>query len=192
MALCVQSAPWIAEAMLITGAAWTKDISDILPYSKTEKVSELLENNRFLNTATKYLATLSRAFSDESVKYLHKEAYSSAIDDIADLYTATVAHSISPCILDVVALQCRVISMPVRLPAILTLLESHDIPALALLAHSLVLLKVIGHDNSWWLNGAQGCHVADQAVQGIYKLMPEEWRWTMEWPLKVLSEALIP
>lgn len=83
-------------------------------------------------------------------------------------------------------LQRMVATMPVRLPAhFLKLLENHEPFALALLARNLALLKVI--EPVWWLHGAGDHQVTDQAVHGIAGLLPPDWKWSTEWPLKVIS-----
>ena len=38
-------------------------------------------------------------------------------------------------------------------------------------------------DNVWWLRG-----IPEREVRGIASVMPEEWKWTMAWPLNLVSE----
>jgi len=77
--------------------------------------------------------------------------------------------------------------MPIRVPQLfLELIALEDPRALALLARNLSLLKVV--DNIWWLHGAgKSQQVAEHALAGIKSLMPREWAWSMEWPLRVVG-----
>ena len=82
--------------------------------------------------------------------------------------------------------------MPLRLPhRFLKLVELKDPRALLLLARNLALLKVI--EPVWWLHGTgRSQKVAEISVTGIAKMLPSEWSWAMDWPLKVLSGKLRP
>lgn len=53
--------------------------------------------------------------------------------------------------------------------------------ALAILAYHFSLVKSV--DNVWWLRG-----IPEREVRGIASIMPEEWKWTMAWPLNLVSE----
>ncbi len=73
----------------------------------------------------------------------------------------------------------------------LELVESKNPRALALLARNLELLKVIR--SVWWLHGTgPSQNVAEISITGIGNMLPKEWSWAMEWPLKVLSRDLRP
>jgi hypothetical protein len=77
-------------------------------------------------------------------------------------------------------------TMPLRLPpGYLCLLAKQDPLAMALLARSLVLLKLI--DYAWWVCGGGEYDVVRADVPGICELMPPDCLWTMAWPLNVLS-----
>lgn len=72
----------------------------------------------------------------------------------------------------------------------LDLLAMRDPRAMALLARDLALLRVT--DWAWWLHGCReaGMQVEMYHVRGIAELMPVEWLWSMEWPLRVAGGGL--
>lgn len=53
--------------------------------------------------------------------------------------------------------------------------------ALVILAHVLAMTKRL--ESVWWI--FQG--VADYHVEGLASMIPFEWQWAMEWPLRILS-----
>ncbi|TGO49564.1 hypothetical protein BOTNAR_0427g00070 [Botryotinia narcissicola] len=69
------------------------------------------------------------------------------------------------------------------------LLEHHDPLAMALWARVLVLLK--GLEYAWWVNGGGEYEVVEKDVRGMRGLMPEKFRWTMDWPCKVLDGEIV-
>lgn len=68
-------------------------------------------------------------------------------------------------------------------------LEQHDPLAMALMARMLVLLS--GQEYVWWIHGKGAYEVLERDVRGICELMPENLRWTMDWPCKVLNGGII-
>jgi hypothetical protein len=70
--------------------------------------------------------------------------------------------------------------MPLRLLGrFLELLRLKDARALALLARSLALLKVI--NSVWWLHGTGPLQrVTESSVAGIAEKVPLDWAWSME------------
>jgi hypothetical protein len=108
------------------------------------------------------------------------EVYLVTLNELRSMHMAIKAGQPQP------LLQRMVATMPVRLPArFLKLVEEHEPFALALLARNLVLLKVI--DTVWWLHGAGDHEVTGHVVRGICGLLPSEWKWATDWPLKVIS-----
>lgn len=66
-------------------------------------------------------------------------------------------------------------------PSFSALIEEYQPRALVVLAHLLAMAKRI--DGSWWvLHG-----VADYHVRGIASIIPDEWKWALEWPIRVLE-----
>lgn len=68
--------------------------------------------------------------------------------------------------------------------------------AIALLARSLALLCVVGGEDAWWIFGASGGRqdgkgveetVPAREVTGLASLLSKDWKWVMEWPLKVVN-----
>lgn len=52
--------------------------------------------------------------------------------------------------------------------------------ALVIFAHFMALNKRV--ERYWWLHGA-----AERDVKGIASILPEAWKWAMEWPLEMIS-----
>lgn len=68
-------------------------------------------------------------------------------------------------------------------------LEDLDVLAMALLARMLVLL--CGMEQTWWMNGMGEYKVLERDIPGMRELMPEDLRWTMDWPCRVLQGDII-
>lgn len=76
----------------------------------------------------------------------------------------------------------RLLAFPnVAGPTFLSLLEEHQPRALVILAHVLAMMKSI--ELGWWIVK----DVPEYHVRGIASMVPDEWQWAMEWPLKVLD-----
>ena len=72
----------------------------------------------------------------------------------------------------------RVISWPTLLPEEISNLARHHAPrALIILAYYLLFIKLLRE--AWWVDG-----VADREIKVIAGMVGEEWRWTMEIPLR--------
>lgn len=52
--------------------------------------------------------------------------------------------------------------------------------ALAILARLFAIGKMV--DNIWWLHG-----IPEKEIIGINSIMPISWKWTMDWPLSLVS-----
>ena len=78
----------------------------------------------------------------------------------------------------------QIIFLSTELPVTFrSLLEEHDPPALALLAHILGMWKFV--EDETWLKG-----VAKFEVEGIRSLMPAESLWRIVWPLDLTTVGL--
>ena len=77
--------------------------------------------------------------------------------------------------------------MPLRLhPSFLGLLESYDPLAMALLARSLVLFRLVQY--TWWLQGTGNYDFFRNNINSIRELLPTSNRWAVDWPCKVAAE----
>ena len=63
-----------------------------------------------------------------------------------------------------------------------SLMRSDDSIAMLILARFFSLFTFV--DQVWWLEGT-----AVHELNGIASLIPEEWQWGMEWPLKILNNS---
>lgn len=83
-------------------------------------------------------------------------------------------------------LQRFCVSMPVRLnPKFTELLSQEDPLTMGLLARNMALLKFLNY--TWWLHGAGEYEVLGYSISGICGLMPEPYKWLMDWPLNVVA-----
>src|SRR6202044_1146520 len=60
------------------------------------------------------------------------------------------------------------------------LIGEHDPRALVIIACVFAMTKIV--DDVWWLHG-----IAEKEVNGIYALLPAEWRVKMEWPMRIAN-----
>ena len=67
-------------------------------------------------------------------------------------------------------------------PEFLQLVEILRPRALAILAHHISMSKAL--DAHWWCYG-----IADRHVNGIASIMPAEWMWAMDWPMKMMKSG---
>jgi hypothetical protein len=63
-------------------------------------------------------------------------------------------------------------------------MEEADPLSLLIVARLFTLGKFV--DEPWWLQGT-----AEYEVKGLETLIPEEWKWGMEWPLEILENSLL-
>lgn len=161
---------------------WLKG-SGYLWYAEQQSLideSGIVCRNEFLQSGLEDLDELSTAFERDDGIVDDQAIYRQTVIELSSMYSSISTGAPQ------FWLQRRVATMPLRLPSrFLDLLELHDAVALALLARNIVLLKMI--DPAWWLHGAGVHGVAEHAIQGIEGLLPVGWRWTMEWPWKVLN-----
>lgn len=76
----------------------------------------------------------------------------------------------------------RILAFPnVGESAFLSLLEDKQPRALVILAHILAMMKRL--ELGWWIFK----DVPDYHVRGIAAIVPAEWQWAMEWPMRVLE-----
>jgi hypothetical protein len=109
--------------------------------------------------------------------------YQEAADYVSWLYKATLLGT------ETGFLHRFISTMPLRLqPSFLTLLESHDLLALALLARSLVILLSRLVQYKWWLQGTSNYDFFRNNVNSIRELLPTSYQWTVDWPCKAAAE----
>jgi hypothetical protein len=73
-------------------------------------------------------------------------------------------------------------------PRFLDMLSQGIAPALALLARAWCLLKSVS--GLWWSSEATSDDMAKYNLHGIQAMLPMEWAWSMDWPLRVLNGEL--
>ncbi|TGO39398.1 hypothetical protein BHYA_0055g00550 [Botrytis hyacinthi] len=147
--------------------------------------NELSENAQLqMSRIEEDLAYLANAFSisteSETIQSVYLEAKESVLFHYRAFFSGTSAQ----------ILRRMITVMPARCQLTFrVLLEHHDPLAMALWARVLVLLK--GLEYAWWVNGGGEYEVLEKDVRGMRGLLPEKFRWTMDWPLKVLEGEII-
>lgn len=63
------------------------------------------------------------------------------------------------------------------------LMQDGDPLSLMILARLFALLRFV--DEPWWLQGT-----AEYEIRGLETLLPEEWKWGIEWPMEILENSL--
>ena len=76
----------------------------------------------------------------------------------------------------------RIRSFPPLVPKVLIqYLQQKEPRALVIIAHLMSLAKIV--EDSWWFRDE-----AERHVYGVQSLLPPEWQWAMEWPLRTLHD----
>ena len=120
---------------------------------------------------------------DDSISPEDKAVYIAAVDYITSICNIMTKGASAE------QLRRKIAYMGTILPArFTTLLSQKDPRAMALKARNLSLLKLV--DWSWWLHGPRNMNVEEYHIRGICELMPIEWLWAMDWPLRVASGKL--
>jgi hypothetical protein len=169
--ILMEVGPWIKS----TNLKWlfeqppVEDIND--PPTTPFMVSYHLDRERLMKTL------------DDSTTLEDKEVYIAGINYITSICNAITRGASGNLLRQKIAYM-----VPVLPGRFLSLLAQKDPRAMALAARDLSLLKLV--EWSWWLHGPQNVNVEEYHVRGICELMPIEWLWTMDWPLRVASGRL--
>ena len=87
---------------------------------------------------------------------------------------------------EIYSLRRKLLAFPSRVsPLFISLLETSDPRALVITAHFFGLIPLV--DEIWWLQG-----MAKREILGLLTVVPEDWMWAMEWPLKQVQCLYIP
>jgi hypothetical protein len=174
--LCDQMRPWLTGS----GFLWSSFLCAI-EQEPTIGLGCAASHNHFLDSSEHDLAELSKTFKRPNVSAVDKAVYDAAVAEVASMCSVIMTGAPQHW------LQRQVGSMWLRVPPrFMELLEQKEPQALALQARASALLKVI--NPTWWLHGAGEYKVAEYIIFKIRDIMPPEWLWTMEWPLKVVTQ----
>lgn len=87
---------------------------------------------------------------------------------------------------EIFSLRRKLLAFPSRVsPLFISLLETSDPGALAITAYFFGMIPLV--DEIWWLQG-----MAKREILGLLTIVPEDWIWVMEWPLKQVQCLHIP
>ena len=166
--------PWLA------GSAYLWYV-ERLPLGGIEHTAS---SGSFWTSGQEDLNLLSKTFELSEVPRRDRSVYEATVIELRSLYHAIGACSSQP------GIQRRVATMPLKLPKrFLNLVGMQDPRALVLLARNIALLNMIPH--VWWLHGASSSQsVAETAINGIAAMLPNDWKWAMDWPFRIISGVL--
>jgi len=168
-----QTKPWLADYK------WAQMFDDIALVPD-------IYSFRFLESALQDLQTISSSFTASNISQADQEVYTAVVEDI----TAS-CYKIARKTLDIIAIEQRLVTFLHRLPSrYIEMLEKEDPIAAALLARNMALFVFVEDSNAWWIHGSGPNRVPYKAVWGIQGLLPVNWLWTMEWPIKVISKEI--
>ena len=144
-----------------------------------EDIEHTASSGDFWTSGQEDLNVLSRTFELPAIPRRDRSVYEATVTELKSLYCAIDACSSQP------GIQRRVATMPLKLPKrFLDLVEMQDPRALVLLARNFALLNMI--PRVWWLHGASSSQsVAETAINGIAAMLPDEWKWAMDWPFRI-------
>jgi hypothetical protein len=120
---------------------------------------------------------------DDSISQEDKEVYIAGVNYITSIVNALARGATAERIREKISYMCPL--MPGRF---LALLSNRDPRAMALIARDIALLKLT--EWSWWLHGPKNQKAEEYHIRGICELMPIEWLWAMDWPLRIASGRL--
>jgi hypothetical protein len=169
-ALVAKAAPWLLMTRLDSSVSICNQIDYLLfPH--------------FIQSAQKDMDILLQELEDESASQEVKEAYAQAAEVLMATYSR-IAHGSfgNP------PIEQDILSFLQRAPELfIERLEENDPIAMAMMARGIALLGILPDSSAWWVHGAGQCKTANTVVRGVCGLMPSEFLWMMDWPLKIVS-----
>jgi hypothetical protein len=146
---------------------------------------EFVAKKEFMRNAAQDLDLLSSVFDKDDMPLEQRSIYNAAKKKLMGVYSIVASNA------DITYIEQVAIMYPHTLPlGLVSLLEREDPIAMALLARDLAMLSMAEESPAWWIHGTGINKVVIKAVSGIQKLMPPEWQWTMDWPLKVVNKEI--
>jgi hypothetical protein len=173
------------EALIRRASLWLESYTFM-----SEKPPGLIDcanhSRGFMKHALDDLASLSACFRREGVPAEDSAAYEGATNEVAVNYSLITVKPV-----DTSRAEQGILTILHRVPKrYLELLEGEDPLAMAILARNLCLLSFFEDSKAWWIHGAGQQKVPNKAVKGIRGLMPSQWLWTTDWPMKVISKEI--
>jgi hypothetical protein len=146
---------------------------------------EFVAKKAFMRNAAQDLDLLSSAFDKVDMPLEQRSVYNAAKKKLMGMYSFVASDA------DITYIEQVAITYLHTIPLeFVSLLEREDPIAMALLARDLSMLSMADESPAWWIHGTGINKVVTKAVLGIQKLMPPEWQWTMDWPVKVVNKEI--
>lgn len=157
-----------------------------IPEVVVEVPAESSLDQNFIDLAAEDMGTLLESLEYRNIHQEGKDACHKFADEVMNIYTLIA----SGC-KDNAGLEQKMVTVLHRVPeCFVQLLDVGDPIALALLARSIICLDLLDDSSAWWVHGAGSCKVPPKAINGILKTMPIEYRWTMDFPLRVVAKEV--
>ncbi|KAH8805279.1 hypothetical protein F5884DRAFT_798873 [Xylogone sp. PMI_703] len=135
----------------------------------------------FLKSALEDMAAIKKCFNKSNKSLAILQVYELAANEVVAIY-----HLVAYITVNDVPIEQEIVTILHKMPPIfIDLLKQLDPIAMALLARCFVLLSLFKNSIAWWFQGTGEFRAGTRSVEGIQKLMPDEWLWIMEWPRKV-------
>ncbi|KAK0107337.1 hypothetical protein ONS95_004029 [Cadophora gregata] len=145
----------------------------------------LLDQN-FMDLASEDMEILLRSLHYRKIHQESKDACQKFADEIMQIYTLIASGS-----KDNAGLEQMIVTVLHRVPdRFVQLLELGDPTALALLARNIMCLDLLDDSSAWWVHGAGDSRVPPKAVNGFCSTIPIEYRWAMDFPLRVIAKEV--
>lgn len=130
------------------------------------------------------LATLLKTFRIDRLPESKRAVYQEAADFILWLYKVVLLGAVDG------PIHALISTLPLQLQrgGFLELLESHDPLAMAFLARSSALFRLVKY--KWWVQGTGEYDVLRNQLETIQELLPTSCQWTVDWVHKVATEDI--
>lgn len=143
-------------------------------------------DQHFMDLAAEDMDALLKSLESRSISPKDKNACRKFADEVMQIYKLIASGS-----RDNAGLEQKIVTVLHRVPeCFVRLLEASDPTALVLLARNIMCLDLLGDSSAWWVHGAGSGKVPPKAIDGICKTVPTEFKWAMEFPLRVIAEEV--
>lgn len=152
------------------------------PWIRKSKLEPLLLDFQFPfdgwplgNNASELFTELLSGLEDSNLDVESTAAYQYAVEYLRWVYALAQGGEEKHVVRRIV------LAFPVIVPPkFISLLESNDPRTLVITAHYFGMIASV--DELLWLQG-----VAEEDITGLLTIVPDDWRWAMEWPLRQIQ-----
>lgn len=114
-----------------------------------------------------------------------RDVYQKVAEDIL-----ATCHLLAEGIVEDSVVEQRIVTVFHRVsPLYRQMLGKHEPITVALHARNTALLSILEDSPAWWIHGVGEDKTARKQIHGLCSLIPPDYLWTMDWPLKILSDG---